>query len=163
MKKIALIMDGWMRYFTFAWPSGILARIKELNLDANLYIFNSNGNWSGDDEYNRGEYNIFNLPNLNDFDGIILDINNIKLDGIRENIIEKVKATNLPTIAIGNEFENFYYVGINNYEAMTHMLEHVYSHHNSHSYWFIIGPDDNYENSQRYLSICDFIKKYDIK
>ncbi len=63
MKKIALIMDGWKRFFTYAWPAGILQRIKETGEDVNLYIFNSSGDWSLDDDYNIGEYNIYFLPN----------------------------------------------------------------------------------------------------
>ena len=38
MKKIALIMDGWKRFFTYAWPAGVLERIRETNEDVNLYI-----------------------------------------------------------------------------------------------------------------------------
>ena len=38
MKKIALFMDGWKQYFTYAWPSGILQRMRETNEEVNLYI-----------------------------------------------------------------------------------------------------------------------------
>ena len=68
-------MDGWKRFFTYAWPAGILQRIKETGEDINLYIFNSSGDWSMDEDYNIGEYNIYNLPDFADFDGIILDTN----------------------------------------------------------------------------------------
>ena len=50
MKKIALIMDGWKRFFTYAWPAGVLERIRETNEDVNLYIFNSSGDWSSDED-----------------------------------------------------------------------------------------------------------------
>ena len=43
MKKIALIMDGWKRWFTFAWPAGILQRIRQTGEEVSLYIFNSSG------------------------------------------------------------------------------------------------------------------------
>lgn len=46
MKKIALIMDGWKCFFTYAWPAGILQRIRESSEEINLYIFNSSGDWS---------------------------------------------------------------------------------------------------------------------
>ena len=71
MRKVALITDGWRRLFTYAWPAGILQRIKERDEEVNLYIFNSTGNWSRDAGYNRAEYNIFNLPDLSEFDGIV--------------------------------------------------------------------------------------------
>ena len=64
MKKVALFMDGWKRYFTYAWPLGFMQKIKEARADVNLYIFNSNGNWNRDDGYSYGEYNIYNLPEL---------------------------------------------------------------------------------------------------
>ena len=46
MKKIALLMYGWKRYFTYAWPSGIMRRLRETEEKVNLYMFNSSGNWS---------------------------------------------------------------------------------------------------------------------
>ena len=51
MRKVALITDGWRRLFTYAWPAGILQRIRETGEDVNLYIFNSTGNWSRDAGY----------------------------------------------------------------------------------------------------------------
>ena len=54
MRKIALIMDGWKRWFTFAWPAGILRRIRQTGEEVSLYIFNSSGGWSCDEEYNTG-------------------------------------------------------------------------------------------------------------
>lgn len=50
MKKIALIMDGWKRWFTFAWPAGILQRIRQTGEEVSLYIFNSSGGWSCDED-----------------------------------------------------------------------------------------------------------------
>ena len=84
-------MDGWKRSFTYAWPAGILARIKETKEDVNLYIFNSSGNWSNDEKYNTGEYNIYNLPDLDEFDGIILELNNISSPKALETVVKKAK------------------------------------------------------------------------
>ena len=87
MRKIALITEGWKRFFTYAIPAGILQRIEESKEDVNLYIFNSSGNWSMDAAYNVGEYNIHRLPNLSEFDGIILDLNNIHhLHHVNQNL-----------------------------------------------------------------------------
>ena len=60
-------MDEWKRCFTYAWPSGILHRIHERDEEVNLYIFSSSGNWSWDRDYNIGEYNIYRLPDFQDF------------------------------------------------------------------------------------------------
>lgn len=160
MKKIALIMDSWKRFFTYAWPAGILKRMKEKEEDISLYLFNSSGNWSHDAEYNVGEYNIFHLPDLNDFDGIILDLNNIRMAGVREYIIESAKKTGKPVISIANEIEDFYYVGINNYTAIRDVMEHLYHEHNARKFWFIMGPEENYENSIRSQALKDFLREH---
>lgn len=159
MRKIALLMDGWQRYFTYAWPAGIMTRIRETDEDVNLYIFNSSGNWSRDEEYNEAEYNIFSLPNLADFDGIILDLNNILHAGIAEHVVERVKQVEVPVIAIGQEIEDYYYVGIDNRRAIREVMEHLAKVHGCRHFWFVMGPEDNYENQKRVEEIRQFLKE----
>ena len=101
MKKIALLMDGWKRYFTFAWPAGLLQRFHETKEQVTLYIFNSSGNWSRDQKYNQGEYNIFQLPDLGEFDGIILDLNNVEISSVIRQAVTRAKESKVPVISIG--------------------------------------------------------------
>ena len=108
MRKIALITDGWKRFFIYAWPAGILQRIQETKEEINLYIFNSFGNWSRDQKYNSGEYNIFNLPDFKDFDGIILDLNNISSEKVLAEVVYKAKRSGKPVVSLANEMEDFY-------------------------------------------------------
>lgn len=160
MKKIALVMDGWKRFFTYAWPSGILQRIKETGEEVNLYIFNSSGDWSMDEDYNIGEYNIYNLPDFKDFDGIIMDLNNIRKEEIGLKVIDAVKKSGKPAISIANKIDDFYYVGINNYAAMQGVIQHLYVEHHCRSFWFIMGPADNYENDVRTRSLKEFLEQH---
>ena len=162
MKKIALIMDGWKRFFTYAWPAGVLERIRETNEDVNLYIFNSSGDWSRDEDYNIGEYNIYRLPDLNDFDGIIVDLNNIRYSEVLEYVISSAKATGKPVISIANEIADFYYVGIDNYSAMQEIAAHLYEVHNCRRFWYVMGPDDNYESNRRVAALRDFSETHGI-
>ena len=155
-------MESWKRYFTFAWPAGILQRLRETNEDANLYIFNSSDGWSRDEDYKAGEYNIFRLPDFKDFDGIILDLNNIHNQSVCEEMIEKAKNSGTPVISIANEIEDFYYVGINNYAAMREMISHLHQHHGCTHFWFIMGPEDNYENMQRTAALHDYVAEHSL-
>lgn len=158
MKKIALIMDGWKRFFTYAWPAGILERIRETKEDVNLYIFNSSGDWSWDNSYNAGEYNIYNLPDLSQFDGIIVDFNNVRYPLVISDIANKIRMSGKPAISISKEMTGFYYVGIDNYKTMLTMMEHLYEVHNCRRFWFIMGSKDNYENSIRAAAIRNFME-----
>ncbi len=160
MRRVALIMESWMRYFTYAWPSGILQKIKESNLDVNLYIFNSSANWSDDALYNQGEYNIFRLPDLQEFDGIVLDVNNITDLDVRDTLVEKVRASGVPTVVLGNYFEGLRSVAVDNYRAMQDVMEHLAGHHGCKTFWFIMGPEDNYENQRRLASVRDYVEEH---
>lgn len=162
MKKIALLMDGWKRYFTFAWPAGLLQRFHETKEQVTLYIFNSSGNWSRDQKYNQGEYNIFQLPDLGEFDGIILDLNNVEISSVIRQAVTRAKESKVPVISIGSEREDFYYVGIHNQKAMAGIVEHLVTEHGCQKFWFVMGPEDNYENAKRVQGICACLDKYKI-
>lgn len=157
MKKIALVMESWKHFFTYAWAGGILQRLRETNEDVNLYIFNSAGGWSRDEEYKAGEYNIFRLPDFADFDGIVLDLNNMNDRKVCSEVIERVRASGTPAVSIANELDGFYYVGINNYAAMREMIVHLHRHHGCRRFWFIMGPECNYENRQRTAALKDYV------
>ncbi len=162
MKKVAVIMESWKNYFTYAWPSGMFKKIKEAEADVNLYIFNSSANWSTDKAYNMGEYNIFNLPPLDEFDGILLDLNNVESEEVKNALIGRVKKSAVPAIVIGNTYENFYSVGVNNYDAMTCIMNHLYEEHGCRKFWFLMGPSGHYENMRRDKAIWDYIAKKNI-
>ena len=157
MKKIALIMDGWKRYLTFAWPAGILRRIARTNEEINLYIFSSSGGWSGDEDYDTGEYNIYNLPDLKEFAGIIIDLNNIRDERVYESVIRKVRAAGVPVISIENKIDGFYYVGIDNEKMMREMIAHLFYHHRCRKFWLIMGSEKNYESRHRKRALCQFL------
>lgn len=159
MKKIALIMDSWKRYFIYAWPAGILQRIHETQEEVNLYIFNSAGNWSSDEDYNLGEYNIYRLPDLKEFDGIILDLTNVSLPAIAEEITVRAKNAGVPVISIGNDIPDFYHVGIDNYSSMKEMISHLHQCHGCQKFWFIMASPDNYENQQRTAALRDYMEE----
>ena len=100
MKKIAVIMESWMRCFTYAWPSGMLTKIKESGADVNLYIFNSSANWSEDEKYNMGEYNIFRLPNLEEYDAR-LDMT-APIISVIDRLSEKIQDANRRLLSVIN-------------------------------------------------------------
>ena len=160
MRKIALIMDEWKRCFTFAWPSGILQRLHEVEEDVNLYIFSSSGNWSWDKKYNVGEYNIYHLPDFQDFDGIILDLNNVVMEEVRRETIDRANNSGVPVISLGCELDGCYYVGIDNYHAMYQMIEHMHKKHGCGSYWFVMGPLGNYENRVRLEGLKAYMEEH---
>lgn len=163
MKKVALFMDGWKRYFTYAWPLGFMQKIKEARADVNLYIFNSNGNWNRDDGYSYGEYNIYNLPELTDFDGIIISVNNIKYPEVTAELLDRIRKSGVPAISLETAFDGLHFVGIDNYDAMYDMTRHMIEEHGAKKVWYLAGPKDNYEAQERCRAFCDCMDVYGLK
>lgn len=159
MKKIALITDSWNQYFVYAWPAGIMQRLNESEEMVNLHIFNSFGNWSRDIRFCLGEYNIYRLPQLEQYDGIILDLNNIAMPQIVEDTVNRVRKAGVPVLSISNSIPGFYYAGIDNYSAMKEMIAHLHQVHGCQKFWFILGPPENFENRRRELALRDYLRE----
>jgi len=89
MKKIALIAEGWKRLINHAWVEGIEQYCSEVGEKIVICHFNSMGNWNDDPLYNEAEYNIYNLTDFTEFDGIIVDINNVTDEEKRSYILNR--------------------------------------------------------------------------
>ena len=149
MRKLAIFSDGWRKFFNFSWVDGCHQYVVDHNLDVQIYVFNSFGDFSVDEKFNIGEFNIFNLPNLKEFDGAIVDLNNIRDDEIREGILWKIRNAGIPTISLVNEIPGLYYAGIDDYAAMYTIVEHVIKEHSCTRLNYVGGPIDNYQNKER--------------
>lgn len=76
-----------------------------------------------------------------------------------EYIVAAAKRSGRPVISLADRIEGFYYVGINNYESMRIIMEHVYMVHQCRKFWFIMGPKDNYENGERAQAVRDYLEE----
>lgn len=157
MKKIAMLTDGWKRMVTYAWVDGIINRIRELDEDICIYQYNCYGNWRREKKYNLGEYNIFRLPDLNEFDGVVLDCN-FTIDKERQqelaSILQKVE---VPVISIGHAMDNCYYVGIDNTTPIKELMEHLHKEHGCVRFLYAGGPKGHYENYSRMTAFKSYI------
>ena len=157
MKKIAMLTDGWKRMVTYAWVDGMVRRIHELDEDICIYQYNCYGNWRREKKYNLGEYNIFRLPDLNEFDGVVLDCN-FTIDKERQQelacMLQKVE---VPVISIGHAMDNCYYVGIDNTTPIKELMEHLHKEHGCIRFLYAGGPKGHYENYSRMTAFKSYI------
>ena len=162
MKKIALITNGQARYLTHEWLHGYRRYISDHNSDIDLYIFHCFGNFSQDQSYNVGEYNIFRLPGLSDFDGVLLDLALIPDLELKEEIIIRARRASVPVISLLDEVPDLYFSGIDNYRAICTLMEHLITEHGCTKLNYIGGIIGNYENQQRFLAYRDTLRKHGI-
>lgn len=145
---------------TYAWVDGIIRRIRELDADIALYQYNCYGNWSKDALHNTGEYNIYNLPNLKEFDGIILDGSNIVDIRQKQKIVEKLQQCGLPVVSLDWYVDGFYYVGADNRRPIRELMQHLYDVHGCRKFVYAGGPEDAFGNFERVAAYCECLKKF---
>ena len=162
MKKIALITDGWGRYVTYTWIQGYRNYMAAHQADMDLYIFQSFGNFSMDEKHNAGEYNIARLPDFSEFDGILLDLATVSQPDLIAEIIERAKLSSIPAISLLEQIPGLYHSGIDNYEAISRIVEHLITEHGCRTLNFIGGPEFNRENQLRFKAYRDALLRHGI-
>lgn len=162
MRKIAIVADGWRRFINYDWICGCRRYISEHHLDAEVYMFNSFGNFSKDEKYNDGEYNIFSLPDFSEFDGIILEITNVTKRKNSNRIIELIKKSGVPAVSLLEKVPGLYHAGVDNYSAVKELVEHLVDVHGCRKINYIGGPQYVNENHDRLQAYTDVLQKHGI-
>lgn len=157
-RKIAVFSTPWSHEHIGGILMGMKKKAEETGTD--LYIFNNHGGFEGEVEYNAGEYNIFKLPHLNRFDGVLIASNDVNSTRRIPKLIEKVNRFGLPCICLDQETEGARFIGTDNYKAMYEMVEHLVTEHQCRSLIFIGGPSDNVESALRKQGFLDVLNKY---
>ena len=160
MKRIAFMSDGWHRVIEYIPMKSMREAFSDYEEDVILCHFNCFGNWSRDEKYNNGEYNIYSLPDLSEFDGVVLHTNTIKDMAQVENLIRISKAAKIPVVTIGFEVDGCYYAGIDNKRPIYEMMDHLYNVHRCRSFVFAGGPLVNSENALRTQAYREFLNMY---
>ena len=163
MKKLLYVLDDGMRKFTYEWVEGMCHSIQQADEDICLYIVRADTYAGFSPRHNRGECNIYRLPDYADFDGILLDISNAFHAEVNEYAVKGVnyaiqaaRASGKPVIAMANHFDGCYYVGIDNYAAMTQVIRHLHETMGLTDFWFAMGPVGNSENQTRTRALRNY-------
>ena len=163
MKKLLYVLDDGMRKFTYEWVEGMRHSIQQAEEDINLYIVRADTYAGFSPRHNRGECNIYRLPDYSDFDGILLDISNAFHAEVNEYAIkgvnyaiEAARNSGRPVISVANYFDSCHYVGIDNHAAMTSVISYLHETMGLGDFWFAMGPVGNSENLTRMRALRDY-------
>lgn len=117
----------------------------------NIFYFTAYGGVLANSNYDKGEYNIFNLVNYSKFDGIIFMDNTIGALDVREKVAEQIKNANIPAVVFDSEISpEFYNIRVDNFKAMEDIINHVVKEHGARRINYVSGPMENPESRQRY-------------
>lgn len=156
-KKIAVFASGWSGEYLQEVVYGIKEVAKKENTD--VFVFVNFSSPDLDDIGNYGEFNIFTLPDFDDFDGIILMANSFNMSSEMEYFTEKFKTKRLPVVSIEYHFDGVTSVFSNNYAGMHELAMHVIREHGARKILFIGGPREHMESAERLRALQDAAKE----
>ena len=143
-KKVAVFTNGWNDdYLDFALE-GIRRRAAENNVD--VFVFLDYTSYDKTKEEITGELNILNLPQFENFDGVLLLGNTLNNAGENMILREKILKTGVPAICLEYELEGINCIRTENTNGMRELVEHLITEHGVRDVFWISGPDDNDDN-----------------
>ena len=160
-KKIAVFTAIWNADYHYPFLQGLEQGARERNVE--LYIFNSYGDSDREyEEYTTGEYNIFLLPDLKQFDGVLIAANNVGSEPWLERLRLEIRHYDVPCVGVEQQQGLEYSIGVDNYRAMYRMVEHLVINKKCQVLNYVGGPSDNEENTLRKAAFMDVLKRYEL-
>lgn len=152
-KRIAVFANGWSSDYFQEIIYDIHQKAKEVDVD--VFVFVNYSAFSETPENNNGELNIFRLPDLKDFDGVIVMANSFNMKQELDYLREKLAEEPLPCVSIEYEIEGMDYIGTDNYFGMHELAEHMMQVHNAKRIVYMGGPKEHQENRVRLQAVLD--------
>ncbi|MCR5629671.1 GGDEF domain-containing protein [Eubacterium sp.] len=160
-RKIAVFTNGWNDdYLEFALE-GIRRRANEDKID--IFIFMEYTSYDKNEKDKIGELNILNLPDLKDFDGVLLLGNTLNTANENTILREKILDANVPSLCLEYQLEDINCIRTENSNGMKELMEHMINVHNVKDVFYISGPSDNAESNERYRAVVETMEKHGLK
>lgn len=153
MCRLLFLTFDWNYDTAYQFNIGVEQFVKDYP-DTNVYIFNGFGKYGVQDVVS-GNYEIYHIPELSDYDGIALQGNRAWPVEMRMQIVEQARKLGVPVASINYPLKDSIYIGTDNYGAMQEMCEHLISHHQIHHPVYITGLRSSAEAVDREKAFLD--------
>lgn len=137
--KIAVFLNGISHYYQHTICEGIVKQAEELGF---CVLFFASDVRSIVNENNEGELKLFTLPDMHDFDGIIVATNTISSAQAVE-YISKALPAGIPVVSIGPSIGGSFSVDSVDNGCMETLMRHLITEHGFSRINFISGPAGN--------------------
>lgn len=155
-KKIAVFTSGWCTEILSQFLTGMQSALA--NESADIFLFLCYPTPSDTDANKQGEMNIFNLPDLHDFDGTVIFGSGIDYQDRTDQIIARSREAGIPIVMQGGRRDGVCYVGSDNYQATRDMCEHLVKEHGVKNIIFFAGTSDSYDSELRLKATRDYLE-----
>lgn len=158
-KKVAVFTSSWNGEVSYEIFKGMKEQAEVEEADIYVFCCYSHGTMY-DELFEGGENNIYNLPELTDFDGAVIITNDAGSPDVIEKLHKKVLDAKIPCVSLEQELDGVPFIGTDNYTAMFEMTEHLIEQHHCRTINYVGGPSDHMENILRRRGYEDALKKH---
>jgi diguanylate cyclase (GGDEF)-like protein len=156
-KKIAIFTTGWCCEILTQFLTGMQEALEKEPVD--LFLFTCYPTHIDSTTNRIGELNIFKLPDLKKFDGVVIFGSGLDFKDEVDQILKRSKEAGIPVIMQGGKREGTYYVGSDNYVATLEMCKHLQEKHDVHDIVFLAGTDDSLDSELRLKAVRDYLEQ----
>lgn len=159
--RIAIFSNGYNGSITLKAIEGIKKYAAVKDFDTHFYIGFAASNEKP--TFNVGQFNIYQLAKLEEYDGLIVFSGILNNPELAENSCRLAKEKGVPVVSIGMPFEGIPNVDINNEDGMRELVEHLITKHGVKDVVYIGGTPDHVDTIERYKVVCEVMEKHGLK
>ncbi|MCR5421205.1 MAG: GGDEF domain-containing protein [Lachnospiraceae bacterium] len=149
-----LFMDYQTRLY-----EGISEAAEEYGVQIDL--FSNYGVFAFNYLHTRGELNVINIPDLNKYDGILIAPDTLTVEGMYEELSEKLKSCTMDRIvSIRMKEEKFYNVLVDDKSSIEDIVEHFITVHGLKKIFYMSGRQDLIDSKYRLDGYLEVMKKH---
>lgn len=160
-KRVAILANGWNSENLFQYVQGLFNGIPNSTID--YYAFLCHATYTVPDALMKSVSSIYELPDFSLFDAIIIFTPGLNFKESIDLIVERARNSGIPVISVGVKYEDFYFVGTDNYVGMKALCSHIIEEHGVKHARYIAGPRENDDSNERLEAIRDSFSEHGIQ
>ena len=130
----------------------------------NIYIFTCDGwYYASRFKYEKGEYNIYNLPDFTQYDGVITNLETIHDVKIREELVSRIKKAGVPCASMLVKIDGTINIWLENQSGIHAIVEHLVTEHHVRRIFYISGPIESQDAAERLSAYREALEQYHLK
>lgn len=157
MKKIAVVLCGMEYSNQQELVQGMIQYQSEHG--GSIHVFQCSGDHLQTGGHKRGAFQIFDLLNPQNYDGIILARETLHEKNMQRRVVERLRESGVPVISLGAKTEGMGCIEFDNYDAMSRMVRHVIREHGVRKLAYIDGPKEYSDAAKRAQAYRDVLEE----
>lgn len=131
--------------------------------DFGVDVFSNYGVFAENYLHTRGETNVINIPDLTRYDGIIVAPDTLTVEGMFDELHNKIKATcSCPIISLRFDIDEFKSVVVDDKTTIEEIVEHFILEHGCTRIFYMSGTEGMADAKVRLRGYYDVMKRYNL-